>query len=124
MKIRRFEEMKVWQDSREFTNSVYKLTAIALFKRDFGLKDQIQRASVSVMSNIAEGYERDNARDFVRFLLYSKASMGEARSLLCVASDLSYISAAEYEQMTIDAIAISKQIANFIKYLRRTSAKK
>ena len=124
MKIRRFEEMKVWQDSREFTNSVYKLTAIVPFKRDFGLKDQIQRASVSVMSNIAEGYERDNARDFVRFLLYSKASIGEARSLLCVASDLSYISIDQYQQMTALAVAISTQIANFIKYLRSTSARK
>jgi len=110
--------MKVWQDARVLTRSIYVLTSNHQFKRDFGLKDQIQRASVSVMSNIAEGYERDNGKEFVRFLLYSKGSIGEVRSLLCVASDLSYISDTEFQRTREIAVAISAQIANFIKYLR------
>lgn len=118
MTIKRFEEMKVWQDARMFTKVIYEMTANHSFKIDFGLKDQIQRASVSVMSNIAEGYERDNNKEFVRFLLYSKGSIGEVRSLLCVASDLSYISDSEFQRTREIAIAISAQIANFIKYLR------
>jgi four helix bundle protein len=69
MTIKRFEEMKVWQDARMFTKVIYEMTASHSFRKDFGLKDQIHRASVSVMSNIAEGYERDNNRELVRFLL-------------------------------------------------------
>ncbi len=118
MTIKRFEEMKVWQDARMFTRVIYEMTANHSFKKDVGLKDQIQRASVSVMSNIAEGYERDNNKELVRFLLYSKGSIGEVRSLLCVASDLSYISDTEFQRTRETAIAISAQIANFIKYLR------
>jgi four helix bundle protein len=111
--------MKVWQDARSFTKFIYQMTATSQFKKDFGLKDQIQRASVSVMSNVAEGYERDNNKEFIRFLLYSKGSIGEVRSLLCVASDLSYIPDGEFQRAKEAAVAISTQIANFIKYLRR-----
>ncbi len=118
MTIKRFEEIKVWQDARIFTKVIYEMTANHSFKKDYGLKDQIQRASVSVMSNIAEGYERDNNKELVRFLLYSKGSIGEVRSLLCVASDLSYISDTQFQRTRETAIAISAQIANFIKYLR------
>ena len=118
MTIKRFEEMKVWQDARMLTKTIYEITDNRRFNKDFGLKDQIQRASVSVMSNIAEGYERDNSKELVRFLLYSKGSIGEVRSLLCVASDLSYISDSEFRRTRETAIAISAQIANFIKYLR------
>ena len=71
------------------------------------------------MSNIAEGYERDHNKELVRFLLYSKGSIGEARSLLCVASDLSYISDTEFQRTKETAISISAQIGNFVKYLLR-----
>ena len=102
-----------------FTKVIYKMTAHHAFKKDFGLKDQIQRSAVSVMSNIAEGYERDNSKELVRFLLYSKGSIGEVRSLLCAASDLSYITETEFDQTKGAAISISTQLANFVKYLRR-----
>jgi four helix bundle protein len=123
MSIQRFEELKVWQDARLFTGVIYQMTATDPFKKDFGLKTQIQRAAVSVMSNIAEGYERDNNKELVRFLHYSKGSMGEVRSLLCVALDLSYISEDEFLRGKESAIAISKQLANFTKYLRTRIAK-
>jgi len=88
VKIEIFEDLKVWKSSRVLVKTIYNLTSYALFSKDYGLKDQIQRASVSIMTNIAEGFERDNNKEFIRFLLYSKGSAGEVRSLLYVAKDL------------------------------------
>ncbi len=124
MSIKSFEELNVWKDSREFVNSVYTLTASPAFKKDYGLRDQIQRAAVSIMNNIAEGYERDNNREFIKFLGYSKGSAGEVRSMLYVAFDLGYISEAEFGNNYNSAVSIIKQTANFIKYLRTYSIKK
>ena len=119
MAIQRFEEMKVWQDARILTKSIYTITQKRLFKIDFGLRDQIQRASVSIISNIAEGYERDNNKEFVKFLGYSKGSVGEVRSLLYGALDQAYITEGEFNINKEMAINISSQIANFIKYLKK-----
>jgi four helix bundle protein len=119
MAIQRFEEMKVWQDSRVLSKRIYTITKNKDFRRDFGLRDQIQRASVSVMSNIAEGYERDSNKELIRFLNYSKGSVGEVRSLLYVALDQEYISDKQFEELKDDAVSISTQIANFIKYLKK-----
>jgi four helix bundle protein len=79
MKIERFEDLKVWQYSRTLVTDIYILTKGPSFNKDYGLKDQIQRASVSIMNNIAEGFERDNNKEFIRFLIYSKGSAGEVR---------------------------------------------
>jgi len=117
MAIQRFEEMKVWQDARILTKNIYSLTQNKYFNKDFGLRDQIQRAAVSIMSNIAEGYERDSNKEFVKFLGYSKGSVGEVRSLLYVALDQEYISEMEFNNLKESATNISTQIANFIKYL-------
>ena len=119
MAIQRFEEMKVWQDARVLTKNIYSLTKNKYFIKDFGLRDQIQRATVSIMSNIAEGYERDNNKEFVKFLGYSKGSVGEVRSLLYVAFDQEYISEIEFNNLKESATNISTQIANFMKYLRK-----
>ncbi len=125
MAIQRFEEMNVWQDSRVLSKRIYTITKNKDFRRDFGLRDQIQRASVSVMSNIAEGYERDSNKELIRFLNYSKGSVGEVRSLLYVALDQEYISDKQFEELKDYAVSISTQIANFIKYLKkRVSGKK
>lgn len=119
MKIQKFEDMKVWQDAREFVTHIYRSTAKQKFKTDFGLRDQIQRAAVSIMSNIAEGYERDSNKEMVRFLLYSKGSAGEVRSLLYVANDLGYLTEKEFSDYHDTAVSIIKQISNFIKYLKQ-----
>ena len=119
MKIQKFEDMKVWQEARTLVNQIYKSTSKQKFSKDFGLRDQIQRAAVSVMSNIAEGYERDSNKEFIRFLLYSKGSVGEVRSLLYVAQDLSYLTEEEFSKHYESAISIIKQISNFIKYLKQ-----
>ena len=124
MKIQKFEDTKVWQDSRAFVKTTYQLTAKPKFKKDFSLRDQIQRAAVSIMNNIAEGYERDSNTEFIRFLLYSKGSSGEVRSLLYVALDLEYITEDEFNKHSETVSLISKQLANFIKYLRERNKTK
>ncbi|MEW6061339.1 MAG: four helix bundle protein [Bacteroidota bacterium] len=126
MTIQRFEEMKVWQDARKAVSDIYAVSSVGKFNRDYSLRDQIQRASVSVMSNIAEGYERNNNREFIKFLGYSKGSIGEVRSLLYVALDRKYIQESEFISLYKSCVHISSQIANFIKYLenRRPNGKK
>lgn len=126
MTIRRFEEMKVWLDARKAVNEIYAVSSEGKFNKDYSLRDQIQRSSVSVMSNIAERYERDNNNEFIKFLGYSKGSIGEVRSLLYVALDRKYIQESEFNSLYNSCINISTQIANFIKYLqgRRPSGKK
>ncbi len=69
MKIQKFEDLKVWQDVRIFVNDIYRLTSNSNFQKDFSFKDQLQRASVSIMNNIAEGFERDNNKEFIKFLI-------------------------------------------------------
>jgi len=118
MKVKAFEDLQVWQDSRAFVKSIYELTSLKNFSKDFGLKEQIQRASVSIMNNISEGYERDNNREFIKFLGYSKGSAGEVRSMLYVALDLNYISNDQFKISYDKAVSIITQISNFKKYLR------
>lgn len=118
VKIQKFEDLKVWQDARVFVNEIYRLTSNDKFRMDFGFKDQIQRASVSIMNNIAEGFERDNNKEFIKFLIYSKGSAGEVRSLIYLAFDLKYISHEEFIKIIEHSIDIIKQISKFISYLR------
>ena len=118
MKAKSFEDLQVWQDTRKFVKSIYELTSLDNFKKDYGLKDQIQRAAVSIMNNISEGFERDNNKEFMRFLSYSKGSAGEVRSMLYVAMDLEYISKNDFDDNYKEAVNIIKQISNFKKYLR------
>lgn len=120
MVIKRFEEMKVWQDARFLTKGIYTISSTGRFSKDYGLKDQIQRASVSVMSNIVEGYERDNNKEFIKFLGYSKGSIGEVRSLLYVALDNQYFAEPKFNELKEQCILISQQISNFEKYLRKS----
>jgi len=119
MKAASFEDLKVWQDTRDFVKSIYEITTTDSFKKDYGLKDQIQRAAVSIMNNIAEGFERNNNKEFITFLKYSKGFSGEVRSMLSVALDLNYISKASFNKNYELAINIITQLSNFIKYLRK-----
>ena len=121
MKVNSFEDLQVWKDSRILVKSIYQLTSDGKFSKDFGLREQIQRASVSIMNNIAEGFERNNNKEYIKFLGYSKGSAGEVRSMLYVATDLGYISQDSYNMHYQMAINIITQISNFIKYLRKSS---
>ncbi|HET6271376.1 MAG TPA: four helix bundle protein [Bacteroidota bacterium] len=89
--FRTFEEIEAWKKSRELVRAIYQATSLGAFSTDYGLRDQIRRASVSIMSNIAEGFEREGTREFVQFLSMAKASAGEVRSQLYVAPDQGYI---------------------------------
>jgi four helix bundle protein len=118
MLLKKFEEMKVWQDARILITHIYEISGSGNFLKDFGLRDQIRRASVSVMSNIVEGYERDSNREFAKFLGYSKGSCGEVRSLLYVSLDQNYIAESKSDELISECMNISQQISGFEKYLR------
>ena len=114
---RRFEELDAWRDARVLARRVYEATSLGRFSKDFGLKDQIQRAAVSVMSNIAEGFERGSNAEFVRFLYMAKGSAGEVRSQLYVAMDLGYLDDTHAEDLHALAEQVSRRISKLISYL-------
>jgi four helix bundle protein len=120
MRIERFEEINAWQEARKLTNMVYEVTKHQNFAKDFGLRDQIRRAAISIMSNIAEGYESQSRDDFVRFLYYAKRSAGEVRSQLYVVWDQKYLDAKEYESLFNQAEICVKMISKFISYLKQS----
>lgn len=113
-----FEEMEVWKKSRQLTKQVYDLTGVGSFARDYGLKDQIRRACVSVMSNIAEGFERSGTGEFIQFLAMAKGSAGEVRSQLFVALDQRYVSEDEFGVLSGNVREISQMISGLMSYLR------
>jgi len=115
--ITRFEEIQAWQTARELTNAVYKLTNQPEFSRDFGLRDQIRRAVVSVMSNVAEGFESRTDVQFINYLGMARASAGEARAQLYIALDQFYISEEKFKETYALAEKCARQIAKFISYL-------
>ena len=115
--IEKFEELEVWKTSINLCADIYKLTNTELFAKDYGLKDQIRRASVSVPSNISEGYERDSKKQFLYFLVIAKGSCGELRTQLKIAQLLNYLSEEEYIKINEKALSTSKQLSGFIKYL-------
>lgn len=119
MRIKRFEEINAWQEARKLTNMVYEVTKHQQFAKDFGLTDQIRRAAISVMSNIAEGYESQSKNEFVKFLYYAKRSAGEVRSQLYVALDQKYLSAKEYDSLLSQSEICVKMISKFISYLEK-----
>ena len=119
--VRRFEDLEAWKFGRELAQSVYSLTRKERFSKDFGLSDQIRRASVSVMTNTAEGFERGSNKDFVRFLFIARGSAGEVRSLLYVALDQSYITEEEFNTTQDLCIQTSRIIWGLVKSLRTKS---
>lgn len=121
--FKNFEEMEVWTKSRQLTRQVYDLTSVGVFARDYGLKDQIRRACVSIMSNIAEGFERSGTGEFIQFLAMAKGSAGEVRSQLYVALDQCYLSENEFGILSDNVKEISKMISGLMSYLRRSGIK-
>ena len=117
-KLNSFEEIIAWQKARELNADIYKITNDNhLFSKDYGLRDQMRRASVSISSNIAEGFERETTKEFIRFLYIAKASAGEFRSQLYLALDLGYMSGPEFQNLNLKINDISKLLSGFIKYL-------
>ena len=116
-KFKSFEEINSWQKARQFNKRIYEITDNQNFKKDFDLVRQIRRASISISSNIAEGFERNSDKEFIYFLYVAKASAGEVRSQLYLAFDLNYIIKQEFEQLLESITEISKLLSGFIKYL-------
>jgi len=117
---RRFEDLVFWQQARELTRAIYTLTQKNGFSRDYGLKDQIQRAAVSIMSNIAEGFSRGTNVEFSQFLFIAKGSLSEVQSQLYVALDLAYITQDEFRQVYAKADQVAKMMNAFIQAVKRT----
>lgn len=109
--------------AKDLVTVVYRLSGDGKFSQDFGLKDQIRKASVSVMSNIAEGFERGSRTEFARFLRIAKGSCGEARSQLYVALDLGYLNPQEFSVVKTKAEDLYKALSGFVTYLVRESEK-
>ncbi|HMP71812.1 MAG TPA: four helix bundle protein [Kiritimatiellia bacterium] len=97
--VQKFEELDCWQVARELTREVYSLTAGDACRRDFGFVDQFRRASVSIMNNVAEGFERGSDKDFVKFLYIARASAGEVRSMTYVGLDQNYLSESDFQKL-------------------------
>jgi four helix bundle protein len=122
-RIKTFEEFEVWKNGREIVLNVYRLTGQRAFASDFGLKNQIRRASISIISNIAEGYESQTNNLFIRYLRIAKGSCGEVRSQLYVALDQKYISEEDFKKLSELCRKTSRQLSSLIEYLKHPTPK-
>jgi len=123
MTIERFEDLEVWQFSRILVKEIYLVTENKHFQKDFGLTSQLQRSAVSIMANIAEGFERKSKKEFIQFLYISKASCGELRSHLYILLDLNLIDSLKFDNLYQSVEKISKSLSGFIKYLNQNDFK-
>lgn len=121
--FKKFEEIECWKKARELTRRIYEVSGKGNFAKDFGLKDQIRRASVSIMSNIAEGHDRSGTGEFVQFLANAKGSAAEVRCQLYVAFDQGYINDNDFEELTDLATETGRMIAGLMNYLRGSGYK-
>jgi len=119
-RVERFEELTAWQRARELTTQIYELTRTGEFAKDFGRSSQLQRAAVSIMFNLAEGFERGSTTDFHRFVTIAKASCAEVRSQLYVALDVGYIQRADFTQM----MNLAEEVSRILGGLKASLAKR
>lgn len=119
-KIEKFEDIIAWQKARVLTSEIYRCTRTGPFAKDYGLKDQIQRASVSTMASVAEGFERGGDKEFLQFLSTSKGSCGEVKSHLYVALDQEYLTPASFDQLYGQASEVGRLLSGFMAYLRES----
>ena len=121
--VKRFEDLRVWQSAHELVRIAYEVSGQQEFGRDFGLKDQIRRAAVSVMSNIAEGFNAGSDAEFVRFLGFARRSNSEVLSQCYIALDMNYISNERFQSIYEKANLIERQINSLITYLSHSKDK-
>ena len=120
MPIKNFEDLEIWQIARRLTQEVYTLAQTSKLARDYGLRDQMRRAAVSIMSNIAEGFERGGNQEFGQFLYIAKASCGELRSQLYVALDQKYIAPQTANEITMTLKRLSTMIKHLVDHLKQS----
>ncbi len=119
MGIRRFEDIEAWQCARKLCKGVYELTADEKFARDYGLRDQARKTAVSIMANIAEGFDSCSNPEFIQFLYYSLRSASELQSDCYIAQDQGYISKSQFSEVYAAASKVKGMIFRFIEYLRK-----
>lgn len=117
--IERFEDIEAWKKARKLAQKIYKITGSGEFAKDWTLKDQVRRASISIMSNIAEGYGRKTDKEFIQFLYIAMGSIFELQSQIYMALDLSYMSKEEFKDVFTTSNEVAKLIGGFIKYLKK-----
>jgi len=122
-KIERFEDIEAWKKARELTKIIYEVTAQGKLAADFSLRDQLRRASVSIMANIAEGFEREGNKEFRQFLAMAKGSVGEVKALLYVALDAGLTSSEHFRRIIALADEASRLLAGFLRYLKASDKK-
>jgi four helix bundle protein len=120
MKIKRFEDLEVWQQARELSKVVYHITSSGPFSNDYRFRDQIRASSGSAMDNIAEGYERDGNKEFFQFLSIAKGSTGEVRSQSYRAFDCTYINQEKLDDLLERTDSLSRKIYNLMLHLKRS----
>jgi four helix bundle protein len=118
MAITRFEDIHAWQAARELCTLAYQLTRSAKFRGDFALRDQVQRAGISIMANIAEGFDCRSNSEFIQFLYYALRSASELQSHFYVAQDQNYVLEAEFAEVYDRASSVKRMIFKFIQHLR------
>lgn len=118
MKIERFEDIEAWREARNLTRQIYQIAGEGPLSKDYGLRDQLQRAAVSVMANIAEGFDSGSNREFIKFLNYAVRSATEIQSHLYVALDQGYISQEEFDSLRDRTIKVKNLGSGFLRYLR------
>ncbi len=117
-KVEHFEDLEVWKLARKLTGKIYSLSRSGVFAKDFGFRDQICRAAVSIVSNIAEGFERRSNSQFVQFLAIASGSAGEVRAQLYIALDLDYITQTQFQDAFDDIVCIGKMLTSLSRHLR------
>ena len=122
-KIEKVEDLISWQKSKDLTIEIYKITKNSSFSKDFGLCNQIQRAAVSIPSNIAEGFGRGENKEFLQFLSIAKGSLYELKTQLIIAFEIGYINDIEYNKLKNDSEEIGKLITGFMNYLNKSELK-
>ena len=113
MPIKNFEDLEIWKGARHLTREIYTLSKVPQFSKDYGLRDQMRRAAVSIMSNIAEGFERGGNQEFLQYLYVAKGSCGELRSQLYIALDQEYVD----QKVTNNLLTTLKRLSVMIKHL-------
>lgn len=116
-----FEDIDAWKKARELTKTIYQISSCGGFAKDFGLGDQIRRAAVSIMSNIAEGFERGGDKEFLQFLAIAKGSAGEVRSQLYIALDVGYLTSDDFNQLHQLVNQTSRLIVGLMRYLANSN---
>ena len=123
-RIERFEDIDAWKAGRMLVKDIYAVASRKPFAADFGFKDQMTRAAVSITSNIAEGFDRGTDREFLQFLKEAKGSAAEVKSLLYNAFDLAYITAEEFERLLHDTTIVGMMLSSFMTYLKNSCSSK